>query len=67
MKLEDPTDATDTGRREALPATPEALLKAVLSANQRTSNPRLKQVMDALLRHLHEFASEVQLSYAELN
>jgi catechol 1,2-dioxygenase len=65
MKMEHPSDASGPAR-EAIPATPEALLKAVLAANHRTSNPRLKQIMDALLRHLHEFASEVQLSYAEL-
>ena len=53
-------------RREALPATPEALLGAVLAANRRTKNPRLKQILDALLRHLHAFAVEANLSYSEL-
>ncbi|RFU44756.1 dioxygenase [Paraburkholderia sp. DHOC27] len=52
--------------REALPATPEALLDAVLAANRGTTNPRLKQILDALLRHLHAFAVEVDLSYQEL-
>jgi catechol 1,2-dioxygenase len=66
MKMESPSDAPDAMRREAIPATAEALFDAVLASNQRTPNPRLKQVMDALLRHLHGFASEVQLSYAEL-
>ena len=39
---------------------------AVLASNQRTSNSRLREIMDALLRHLHAFASEVDLSCAEL-
>jgi catechol 1,2-dioxygenase len=39
---------------------------AVLASNRRTSDPRLREIMDALLRHLHAFASEVDLSYAEL-
>ena len=66
MKLENPSDGSGPSDREAIPATPEALLAAVLGSNQRTSDPRLKQILDALLRHLHEFASEVQLGYAEL-
>lgn len=66
MKMENPSEDSGTIRMEPIPATPEALLKAVLASNQQTSNPRLKQIMDGLLRHLHEFASEVQLSYAEL-
>jgi catechol 1,2-dioxygenase len=47
-------------------ANPRALLEAVLAANARTENPRLKLVLDALIRHLHAFASEVGLSYHEL-
>jgi catechol 1,2-dioxygenase len=66
MKLENPLDGSNPGDREAIPATPEALLSAVLGSNQRTPDPRLKHILDALLRHLHEFASEVQLGYAEL-
>lgn len=52
--------------KSGLPATPEALLAAVRRANERTSDPRLREVMDALLRHLHAFAGEVRLSYGEL-
>jgi catechol 1,2-dioxygenase len=52
--------------REALQATPEALLDAVLAANAGTENPRLRRILDALLRHLHAFAVEVELSYSEL-
>lgn len=53
-------------RREAIPATPEALLEAVLASNQHTTNPRLRLILDSLLRHLHAFATEVDLSYQEL-
>ena len=70
--MNQPANAADTAmaslaeRREALPATPEALLEAVLAANRGTTNPRLKLILDALLRHLHAFAVEVDLSYQEL-
>lgn len=46
---------------------PAQLLGAVLAANAGTPNPRLRQVMDALVRHLHAFALEVDLSPAELD
>src|SRR4030095_2106816 len=38
---------------------------AVLKAQGGTSNTRLKTVIDSLVRHLHDFAREVQLSEAE--
>jgi protocatechuate 3,4-dioxygenase beta subunit len=41
------------------------LLDAVLATIKGTPNPRLREVMTALVRHLHEFASEVQLTQAE--
>jgi len=37
----------------------------VLSRLQNTANPRLKQIMTSLIRHLHEFAREVELTEAE--
>jgi catechol 1,2-dioxygenase len=52
--------------RHPPPATPDALLDAVLAANEQTPDKRLKDILSSLIRHLHEFASEVQLSYAEL-
>ena len=66
MKMEHPSDVAADRPRQPIPATPEALLSAVLASNERTADPRLKQILDSLLRHLHAFASEVQLSYAEL-
>ena len=41
------------------------ITSAVLAAQGATSNDRLKTVMDSLVRHLHEFAREVQLTEAE--
>ena len=38
---------------------------AVLAAQQRCPSPRLQQVMASLVRHLHDFAREVQLTEAE--
>ena len=46
---------------------PAELLAAVLRANAGTSNARLKLVMDALIRHAHAFALEVDLTSAELD
>jgi catechol 1,2-dioxygenase len=66
MKREFQSRSPDETQRTPIPATPEALLMAVLASNRRTSDPRLREIMDALLRHLHAFASEVDLSYAEL-
>lgn len=66
MKMEQPRNAAIDPPREPIPATPDALLSAVLASNERTANPRLREILDSLLRHLHAFASDVQLSYAEL-
>ena len=42
------------------------LTQAVLEQMQRAQHPRLRQVMSAAVRHLHAFATEVQLTEAEL-
>src|SRR4249919_3197990 len=39
--------------------------KAVLSELQRAKDPRFKEIMSALVRHLHDFAREVKLTEAE--
>lgn len=46
---------------------PAALLSAVLAANESTANPRLRQVMAAAIRHLHNFAIEADLTPEELH
>jgi hydroxyquinol 1,2-dioxygenase len=38
---------------------------AVLDAQEGCSNPRLKQVMNSLVRHLHDFARDVELTEQE--
>jgi len=38
---------------------------AVLSELERTKNPRLRQIMSAFVRHLHDFAREVKLTEEE--
>jgi catechol 1,2-dioxygenase len=66
MRVSEQEAMSSLDRREALPATPEALREAVLAANRHTTNPRLRQILDSLLRHLHAFAVEVDLGYQEL-
>jgi catechol 1,2-dioxygenase len=51
----------------AIPATPDALLNAVLGANAGTQDARTRRVLDAAIRHLHAFASEIELTYDELH
>jgi len=38
---------------------------AVLSELKRTKNPRLREILSALVRHLHDFAREVKLTEEE--
>jgi catechol 1,2-dioxygenase len=52
---------------QAIPATPKALLEAVLKTNSGTRNPRYRELLDAAIRHLHAFATEVSLTYDELH
>ena len=40
---------------------------AVIDALQRTENPRLKQVLASLVRHLHAFARDVRLTEEEFD
>jgi Catechol dioxygenase N terminus len=39
--------------------------KAVLSELERAPNARFKEIMSALVRHLHDFAREVKLTEEE--
>jgi len=41
------------------------ITKAVLSAQQGCTNPRLKEILDNLVTHLHDFAREVRLTESE--
>lgn len=59
--------ATASTEQQSIPANPQALLQAVLRANQGTANPRTRSVLDSAIRHLHAFAAEVGLTYEELH
>jgi hydroxyquinol 1,2-dioxygenase len=41
--------------------TPETITEAVLDQMSTTSDPRLREIMDSAVRHLHAFAREVNL------
>ncbi len=43
------------------------LTQAVLAETERTADPRLKQILQALIRHLHGFAREVRLTEKEFD
>ena len=45
---------------------PAALLAAVLQSNETTGNPRLKDILAGVIRHLHAFAIELDLTPEEL-
>ncbi len=45
--------------------TPETITDAVLDQMSTTSDPRLKEIMESAVRHLHAFAREVNLTPAE--
>src|SRR5215467_14516532 len=42
-----------------------SVTEAALAQMANTSDPRLKEIMDAAVRHLHAFARDVQLTPAE--
>jgi dsRNA-specific ribonuclease len=42
--------------------TPGTLLSQVLAQLQASPEPRMREVMTSLVRHLHEFAAEVRLT-----
>jgi catechol 1,2-dioxygenase len=43
------------------------LTDAVIDEMQRTENPRVKEILEALVRHLHAFAREVRLTEPEFD
>src|SRR6185503_11405559 len=44
---------------------PDSVTKAVLSEIERAPDPRFREVMTALVKHLHSFIREVRLTEAE--
>jgi hypothetical protein len=45
--------------------TPLTITDAVIEQMSATPDPRMKEVMEAAVRHLHAFAREVNLTPAE--
>lgn len=45
--------------------TPDSVLSAALEAMGRTPDPRLREVMTGLVRHLHQFIRETRLTESE--
>jgi len=45
----------------------QQLTQAVLAETERTQDPRLKEILQALIRHLHGFAREVRLTEKEFD
>ena len=45
--------------------TPETITDAVLDQMSTTSDPRLKEIMAAAVKHLHAFARDVNLTPGE--
>lgn len=45
--------------------TNEDVTRDALAAMARTADPRLREILSALVRHLHAFVREVRLSEAE--
>lgn len=60
------SSATPLTRTAPPSSDPAALLTAVLQANETTANPRLRIILEELIRHIHAFAIEVDLSPSEL-
>jgi len=45
----------------------EQLTEAVLDETRRTADPRVKEIVQSLIKHLHAFAREVRLTEKEFN
>src|SRR6516225_813539 len=56
-----------SGRRENAMRqyTPDTITDAVLEQMAATSDPRMKEIMECAVKHLHAFAREVKLTPAE--
>ncbi len=63
-----PAAQTPTAQTSAAQdAVEERLVDTVLASFANTSDPRLKQVMESLTRHLHSFVRDVRLTEQEWN
>jgi catechol 1,2-dioxygenase len=57
--------ASDQERRTSIIEDESSVTSVVLSAMAETENPRLREIMDAFVRHMHDFAREVRLTEEE--
>jgi catechol 1,2-dioxygenase len=64
---EEPSPTIETTRPDAAPArtAPEDITAAVVASFEECSDPRLREIMQSLVRHLHAFAAEVGLTEEE--
>lgn len=60
-----PAERASNGKPKQKPAHDPAFTDRVIAATGPGANARLAEVMPALLRHLHGFAREVNLTVAE--
>src|SRR5215204_4044588 len=65
MSTETTTDTTDTTDTDHHAVVRAELLESVLQRYEATTDARLRQVMEAAIRHLHAFATEVGLTRDE--
>lgn len=56
---------TDLSHLDSIADDAESITEVVLAAMSRTDDARLKQILDALVRHAHAFFREVQLTDRE--
>jgi hydroxyquinol 1,2-dioxygenase len=56
---------SETARAQSTPKTPEQLTADVLVSFDATPDPRLRELMQSLIRHLHGFVQEVKLTPPE--
>lgn len=56
---------SETARAQTKPKTPEQLTADVLASFEGTPDARLRELMQSLVRHLHEFVQEMKLTPRE--
>src|SRR5215213_7357765 len=57
--------ASDLEHRSSIIEDERSVTPAVLSAMAETQNPRLREIVDSFVRHMHDFAREVRLTEEE--
>jgi hydroxyquinol 1,2-dioxygenase len=54
-----------SGKPSVLTLTPQSITDAVIEQMSTTPDPRMREIMEAAVRHLHQFARDVKLTPAE--